>query len=155
MGIRFITAEIIPDPPVRGPYGYAYIPLKENAIPQREKPFKMHGEREKAHLKVTEDWLTHKYLERPFSSNREWLHQSFVVPKKSADFPWRGVADMRGVNSQTRRVNYPLPKIEDLLIKQGNKNIFSIIDLKQAFHQQPLHPDSRPYTCTYTPLGIF
>ena len=62
---------------------------------------------------------------------------------------------MRGINSQSRRVNYPLPKIEDLLIKQGNKHIFSIIDLKQAFHQQPLHPDSRPYTCTYTPLGIF
>ncbi len=62
---------------------------------------------------------------------------------------------MRGINSQSRRVNYPLPKIEDLLIKQGNKHIFSIINLKQAFHQQPLQPDSRPYTCTYTPLGIF
>jgi hypothetical protein len=62
---------------------------------------------------------------------------------------------MRGVNSQTRRINYPLPKIEDLLIKQGSKQIFSIIDLKQAFHQQPLQPESRPYTCTYTPEGIF
>ena len=62
---------------------------------------------------------------------------------------------MRGVNSQTRRINYPLPKIEDLLIKQGSKQIFSIIDLKQAFHQQPLQPESRPSTCTYTPEGIF
>ena len=25
--------EVTPDPPVRGPYGYAYIPLKENTIP--------------------------------------------------------------------------------------------------------------------------
>jgi hypothetical protein len=42
---------------------------------------------------------------------------------------------MRGVSSQIRRVNYHLPKIEDLLIKQGAKLIFSIVDLKQAFHQ--------------------
>ena len=47
---------------------------------------------------------------------------------------------MGGVNNQTRRINYPLPKIEDILIKQGSKQIFSIIDLKQAFHQQPLQP---------------
>ena len=150
-----LTAEVLPDPPVRGPYGYAHITLKDNAVPQREKPFKMHGEREKAHLQVTKDWLTHNYLEKPFTGRMEWLHQSFVVPKKSVDFPWRGVADMRGVNSQSKRVNYPLPRIEDLLIKQGGKLIYSIIDLKQAFHQQPLHPDCRHYTCTYTPLGVF
>jgi hypothetical protein len=34
-----------PDPPVRGPYGYAYIPLKEGAKPIRQKPFFLHGER--------------------------------------------------------------------------------------------------------------
>ncbi len=62
---------------------------------------------------------------------------------------------MRGVNAESKRVNFPIPKIEDILIKQGANQIFSIIDLKQAFHQQPLHPDSRPITCTYTPLGIF
>jgi hypothetical protein len=95
------------------------------------------------------------YLETVEGRQQEWLHQSFVVPKKSATFPWRWVADMRGVNSQTRRVNYPLPKIEDILIKQGANQIYTIIDLKQAFHQQPLHPESRPYTCTYTPLGIY
>ena len=62
---------------------------------------------------------------------------------------------MRGVNSQTRWVNYPLPRIEDLLIKQGGKLICSIIDLKLAFHEQHLHPDSRHLTCIYTPLGIY
>ena len=66
-----------------------------------------------------------------------------------------GVVDMRGPNSQTRRVNFPLPKIEDLLLKQGKCQIFSILDLKMAFHQQPLHPDSRHITCCYTPDGIY
>ena len=79
-GKTVLTAEVIPDPPVRGPYGYAYIPLKEHAIPQREKPFKMHGEREEAHRRFTKDWMAHKFIER-VEGPSEWLPQSFVVPK--------------------------------------------------------------------------
>jgi hypothetical protein len=150
-----LTGKVLPDPPVRGPYGYAYIPLKEVAKPFRAKPFRLHGEKERAYLKITQDWLAHNYLEPPEAFG-EWLSQGFPVEKdpSSAD-PYRGVADMRGVNAESKRVNFPLPKIEDILVKQGANQIFSIIDLKQAFHQQPLHPDSRPITCTYTPLGIF
>ena len=40
-----LGTEVIPDPPERGPYGYAFIPLKENAVPCRQRPFVMHGER--------------------------------------------------------------------------------------------------------------
>ena len=150
-----LTGKVLPNPPVRGPYGYAYIPLKEGAKPFRAKPFKLHGEKERAYLKITQDWLANGYLEPP-EAYGEWLSQGFPVEKaaSSAD-QWRGVADMRGVNAETKRINFPLPKIEDILVKQGANHIFSIIDLKQAFHQQPLHPDSRPITCTYTPLGIF
>ena len=35
--------EALPDPPCRGLYGYAHIPLKEGAEPQRQKPFKQHA----------------------------------------------------------------------------------------------------------------
>ena len=63
--------------------------------------------------------------------------------------------DVRGPNSQTRKCNYPIPLIEEVLVKQGGCHIFSKLDLKQAFFQQPLHVDSRPITCTHTPYGIF
>ncbi len=143
------------DPPVRGRYGYANITLKSDAVPTREKPFVMHGERYEAHTKVTQDWIDHKFIERPTKGGIEWLSQTFVVPKKSPEFPWRGVVDMRGPNSQTRRVSYPLPVIEDILVKQGKNQLFSILDLSKAFHQQPMDPESRPITCCYTPQGIF
>ncbi len=84
-----------------------------------------------------------------------------AVPKFSGgkgyiiDRPIQGVADMRGVNAESKRVNFPLTKIEDILVRQLANQILLIIDLKQAFHQQPLNPDSRPITCTYSPLGIF
>ena len=149
-----LREEVIPDPPVRGKYGYAKILLKPDAVPQRQKPFSMHGERNEAMKTITKQWESAKFIEKP-TGPVEWVCQAFAVPKKSATFPWRGVVDMRGVNSQTRRANYPLPSIENVLVKQGRNHIFSILDLRQAFHQQPMHPESRPLTCTLTPNGVY
>ena len=81
---------IWPDPPVRGLYGEAYIPLIEGAVPQRQKPFIMHGEKLEAYKKVVEDWIEKKYIERPTKKGCEWVSAGMVVPKKSATFPWRG-----------------------------------------------------------------
>jgi hypothetical protein len=154
-GGTVLRSTVFPDPPERGRFGYAYIPLKEGAVPVRQKPFFMHGERREALDKITQNWLEMRFIEPPSTKNSEWLSQTFPVPKKSATFPWRGVADMRGPNSQTRRCNYPLPHIEDILVKHGGNQMFSILDLKQAFHQQPLHPESRHITCCFTPRGVF
>ena len=44
--------EVLPNPPIRGPYGLAFIPLKEGAIPQRTRPFVMQGEKLEAHKKL-------------------------------------------------------------------------------------------------------
>ena len=134
----------------------ATIPLKEGAVPFTAKAFCMHGERAEAYKRVVQDWLDRGFIERPDPTKpQEWLVQGFVVPKKNAEFPWRGVVDLPFPNEQTRKCSFLLPKIDDLLIKQGKCSLFSIIDLHTAFHQQPLDPESRPYTCTKTTLGIF
>ena len=104
---------------------------------------------------MVQDWLDRGFIKRhDHTKSQEWLVQGFVVPKKSSKFSWRGVVDLRGPNQQTRKCNFLLPKIDDL-VKQGKYSLYSIIDLRRAFHQQPLDPESRPYTCTNTPLGIF
>jgi hypothetical protein len=89
------SKEALPDPPCRGLYGFAHIQLKEGAEPQKQNPFQQHNERCEAMKKITEDWLSKKFIERP-TQPVEWLSQSFAVPKKSATFPWRGVVDMGG-----------------------------------------------------------
>jgi hypothetical protein len=71
----------------------------------------MHGERQEAYKKVVEDWLENGFIERPLKGTGEWLSQGFVVPKPKADFPWRGLADMRGHNSQTVHCNHPYLKL--------------------------------------------
>ena len=42
-----------------------------------------------------------------------------------------------------------------MLVRFGQKSLYSVLDLKDAFHQVPLHEDSRPYTCTSTPMGVY
>ena len=76
-----LREEVIPDPPVRGMFGYAYIPLQENAIPTREKPFQMYGERQEALKTIVLDWIDKKFIERPQKGGVEWLSQAFAVPK--------------------------------------------------------------------------
>ena len=115
----------------------------------------MHGEKLEAFKTVVDNWKKEGLIEKSTDPTMEWLSPAFVVPKKSADFPWRGVVDMRGPNTQTRRSGYPLPVIRDLLVKHGTGAMYSILDLRQAFHQQPMHPDSRPITATYTPEGVY
>ena len=147
-----LTSILSKDPPKRGPYGHAKSTLKDGAIPMRQKPFMLHGEKAEAHKKVVQEWLDNGYLE--LAEDSEWLSMTFPVPKKNPG-EWRGVVDMRGPNTHTRPSTYPLPVIEDLLVKQGGKHIFSIFDLKQAFHQQPLETGSRPITACWTPFGIY
>jgi hypothetical protein len=149
-----LRTDLLPDPPERGQFGYAYIPLKEAAVPHRSKAFQMHGEKLEAMKKITQDWLDQGLVEFPNKKGIEWGCQAFPVPKKSASFPWRGVVDMRGLNRESRRCSYPLPSIEHLLVKQGKNQMFSVLDMVKGFHQQPMHPDSRPLTCTYTPNGV-
>ena len=43
-----LAHDIHPDPPVRGIYGWASIPLRADAVTTRAKPFYMHGERHEA-----------------------------------------------------------------------------------------------------------
>ena len=81
----------------------------------------------------------------------EWSSPAFVVPKKNGK--WRGVVDFRALNEATVGDSHPLPRIEDTLVRQGARSLFTTMDLKDAFHQVPLQPASRNLTCTSTPIG--
>jgi hypothetical protein len=93
-----------------------------------------------------------------------WMERNLVGdghgPLSSPSFPvvkkldkWRGVVDFRALNEGTVNDGHPLPRIEDIVLRRGQKRVYSVIDLKDAFHQIPMHPDCGPYTCTSTPRG--
>ncbi|KAL0810536.1 hypothetical protein ABMA28_010656 [Loxostege sticticalis] len=52
----------------------------------------------------------------------------------------------RTINRYTELDAYPLPNIEQLVTKVAKNKIFSLIDLKGAYHQVPILPEERKYT---------
>jgi hypothetical protein len=65
------------------------------------------------------------------------------------------IEDFRKVNDNTEDDAHPLPRIEDIFQKQGNCKIWSMLDLKDGYHQMPLKPEHRHITCMLTPKGSF
>ena len=81
-----------------------------------------------------------------------WSSPSFPVPKKRPG-EIRVVVDYREVNEATVTDAHPLPRIEDILTRQGRYRIWSVLDMKDGYHQVPLRKEDRHITCMSTPRG--
>jgi len=77
----------------------------------------------------------------------------FVKKPRSTEL--RMVVDYRVLNSITKRIGYPLPRIDTMLDHLAGAKVFSLIDLRQAYHQAKLLPSDVPRTAFRTPLGHY
>ena len=145
---KVFRSQIFPDPPVRGPHGYATIELRPGSEPVKQRPIHLHGQRWDDMCRVTDMWIDRHLVEE---GTGPWSSPAFTVAKRGGKV--RGVVDFRALNSVTVGDGYPMPRIRDILVRQGKMKVFSTLDLKDAFHQIPMHPDSRSLTCTSTPRG--
>ena len=76
-----------------------------------------------------------------------------LVVSRKANGQIRLCVDLRGPNAQIVAESHPLPTIEELQSKlQGV--MYSKIDLRSAYHQLELHPDSRDITAFLTHDGL-
>lgn len=102
-----------------------------------------------------EEMLENKIIQ---PSNSPYNSPLWIVPKKpdqSGKQKWRLVIDYRRLNEKTVDNKYPLPNISALLDKLGRSNYFSCIDLKNGFHQIPMHKNSIAKTAFSTDTGHF
>ena len=81
-----------------------------------------------------------------------WSSPSFPVPKKRPG-DYRLVVDFRALNEATIADAHPLPRIEDILQRQGKFKMWSVLDMKDGYHQVPLKESHRPLACMRTPRG--
>lgn len=100
--------------------------------------------------KVIDDLLS-KEIIRP--SNSPFASPIVLVKKKTGEL--RMCIDYRALNKVTVRNNFPLPLIEDCLEYLDAKKCFSILDLKNGFHQVAMDTESIPYTSFVTPFGQY
>ena len=78
----------------------------------------------------------------------------FILCKKQPG-QCRLTVDFRASHAVTEHNPHSLTYLSDFTNSLHGCKIFSLIDLKKAFHQVPTHPNSVAKICTVTPFGFF
>jgi hypothetical protein len=77
----------------------------------------------------------------------------FVKKPRSTEL--RMCIDYRAINRLTRRIAFPLPRIDEMLDHLTGAKVFSLIDLRQAYHQAKLLDSDVPKTAFRSPFGHY
>ncbi|KAK7895754.1 hypothetical protein WMY93_021079 [Mugilogobius chulae] len=83
----------------------------------------------------------------------EWVSPLVAGRKRKGGL--RLCVDLREPNKSVVMDCYPLPHMEDLFAELSGATHYSQIDLSSAYHQLPLHPESRKLTAFITHDGLF
>ena len=91
--------------------------------------------------------MINRRIVRPSTSN--YCSPLVVVRKKNGKL--RICTDFRAINSKTVPENNPIPKVQDIVDSLSGMTYFSTLDMKEAYHQGYVHPNSRHYTAFTCP----
>ncbi|XP_057381569.1 uncharacterized protein K02A2.6-like [Daphnia carinata] len=83
-----------------------------------------------------------------------WVSPVVIVPKKE-NGEIRLCVGMRLPNKAIMRERHLIPLMEDILADINGSKFFTVLDLKQAYHQLELDEDSRYITTISTHVGVF
>ncbi|KAK9703188.1 Reverse transcriptase (RNA-dependent DNA polymerase) [Popillia japonica] len=87
-------------------------------------------------------------------SSSPWSSPILMIPKK--DGKYRFCVDYRKLNQVTKKDAYPLPYVSSTLDKLRDAKYLTSLDVKSAYWQIPVAPNSRQYTAFTVPnRGLF
>ena len=58
-------------------------------------------------------------------------------------------------NTAIKRIRHPIPTVHDIPLQLNGANVFSKLDITQAYHQRELSPSSRQITTFITHAGPY
>lgn len=127
------------------------VKVSPTAVPVRQKLRRLPFSVRTAVSEELNRLLSAGVIERIDSS--PWVSPIVVIQKKTGGI--RMCADLRELNKSIIIDSHPLPHMEELLTTLAGATMFSTIDLKSAYHQLTLHPESRDLTAFITHEGLF
>lgn len=125
--------------------------LREGARPFHSRPFPIPQVHEGAMKREVERLCQLGVLEEDHDS--EWGAPSFIIPKKNGTV--RFISDFRKLNTMLKRKPYPIPKIQDMLLKLQGFQYASSLDLNMGYYTIKLHPDAQKLCTIVLPFGKF
>ena len=83
----------------------------------------------------------------------EWAVPTFIIPKKDGSIHF--ISDFREINKRIKRKPYPIPKIQDLLMKLEGFQYATSLDLNMGYYHIELTPFSKQLCTIVTPFGKY
>ena len=128
-----------------------HLELKEGAQPYHARPYPIPKSLEiKIKLEI-ERLIQAGVLKKV--NHSEWGAPNFVIPKK--DDTIRFISDFRELNKRIKRKPYPIPKIQDLLMKLEAFQWATSLDLNMGYYHIELNPDARKLCTIVMPWGKY
>ena len=136
--------------------GYRIPFLAEPPLAPHPIPFNSYGpasikgqalEREVASL------LEMEAVERVPSPDPGFYSRLFVVLKASGS--WRPVIDLKKLNGSIKKTRFRMETVQSVLSSIRRNDWMVSIDLKEAYLQIPVHPESRKFLRFVTNMGVF
>ena len=125
------------------------IDLKAGAQPYHARPFPIPKIHEKT-LRMEVERLVQIGVLKKINQS-EWAVPTFIIPKK--DGTVRFISDFREVNKRIKRKPYPIPNIQDLLLKLEGFKYGTSLDLNMGYYHIELSPDSKRICTIVLPWG--
>ena len=137
---------------INDPQKAVHVSLKDNAVPKRVPPMRLSHQSAEQLEKIVQQLVREGKLER---STSPFLSPAFLVPKPGRPGEWRMVVDYRRINEQTVALQYPLRRVQEILLELHGDRLFTSIDLRDGFWQLWLDEESRDVLAVTTQKGSY
>ena len=129
-----------------------HLELKEGATPYYGRPYPVPKSQEQKLKDEIARLIKFKVLRKIHDS--EWGMPAFIIPKKDG-VTVRSIADLRELNKRIRRKPFPIPKIQDLLLKLENFQFGTSLDLNMGYYNIHLDLESQNMCVIVFPWGKY
>jgi predicted aspartyl protease len=103
-------------------------------------------------LKMEVDRLCNAGVLRKVNQS-EWAAPTFIIPKKDGSV--RFISDFRELNKRIKRKPFPIPKIQDMLLKLEGFQYATSLDLNMGYYHIELSPSSKRLCTIVLPWGKY
>ena len=86
-------------------------------------------------------------------NHSEWAAPTFIIPKKDGSVQF--ISDFCKLNKRIKRKPFPIPKIQDMLLKLEGFKYATSLDLNMGYYHIELNPDSRKLCTIVLPWGKY